>query len=178
MRLLLPGYEGNANVKWLRRLKVMDVPAFTRDETSRYSDLMRDGRARQFTLDLEVKSVILKPSFGVNLRGQGFYEISGLAWSGVGRVAKVELSADGGASWAEAALTPPILSKALTRFRLPWRWDGQPLTLLSRATDDRGRQQPTRTTWLAQYAPGQNYHYNAIMAWSVGADGEVRNVYA
>jgi sulfane dehydrogenase subunit SoxC len=178
MRLLLPGYEGNANVKWLRRLKVMDAPAFTRDETSKYSDLLRDGQARQFTLDLEAKSIILKPSFGINMRGAGLYEISGLAWSGLGRITRVEISADGGASWADAALTAPVLPKALTRFRLPWRWNGQPVVLLSRATDERGRRQPTRANWLAQYAPGQGYHYNAISAWSVAANGEVRNVYA
>jgi sulfane dehydrogenase subunit SoxC len=178
MRLLLPGYEGNANVKWLRRLKVATDPAFARDETSKYSDLMRDGRARLFTLDLGVKSVILKPSFGINMQGPGLYEISGLAWSGAGRVVRVEISADGGASWADAALTPPVLSKALTRFRLPWRWNGQPATLLSRATDERGRAQPARAAWLAQYAPGQTYHFNAIVGWSVAANGEVRNVYA
>jgi sulfane dehydrogenase subunit SoxC len=178
MRLLLPGYEGNANVKWLRRLKVSEAPAFARDETSKYSDLMRDGRARLFTLDLNVKSVILKPSFGMTMRGPGVYEISGLAWSGLGRVTKVEISADGGRSWAEAALTPPVLSKALTRFRLPWRWDGQPVTLLSRATDEKGGVQPTRAAWLAQYAPGQTYHYNAMQVWSVTPAGEVRNAYA
>jgi sulfane dehydrogenase subunit SoxC len=178
MRLLLPGYEGNTNVKWLRRLKLSDTPAYARDETSKYSDLMRDGRARLFTLDLNVKSIILKPSFGMSMRGPGLYEISGLAWSGVGRVSKVEISADGGRSWAEAALTEPVLDKALTRFRLPWRWDGQPVTLLSRATDQTGGVQPTRAAWLAQYAPGHTYHYNAMQVWSVAAGGEVRNAYA
>jgi sulfane dehydrogenase subunit SoxC len=178
MRLLLPGYEGNANVKWLRRLKLSDAPAYARDETSRYSDLMRDGKARLFTLDLGVKSVILKPSFGLTMRGPGLYEISGLAWSGLGRVTRVEISADGGASWADAALTEPVLSKALTRFRLPWRWNGQPATLLSRASDERGTRQPERAAWIAQYGPGQNYHYNAIVGFSVGASGEIRNVYA
>lgn len=177
MRLLLPGYEGNANVKWVRRLKVMDSPAHARDETSRYTDLLPDGRARQFTLDIGPKSIILKPSYGITMRGAGYYEISGLAWSGAGRVAKVEISADGGHSWTEAALTEPVLSKALTRFRLPWRWDGSPAVLLSRTTDERGQSQPMREAWKAQYGPGQGYHYNAVQAWAVAPDGQVANVY-
>jgi len=177
MRLLLPGYEGNANVKWVRTLKVMSGPAQARDETSKYSDLLPDGKAVQFTLELAPKSVILKPSFGLNMQGPGFYEISGLAWAGSGRVARVDVSADGGASWAEAALVGPSMPKALTRFRLPWRWGGAPATLMSRTFDEAGNTQPLRDDWLARYGPRQNYHYNAIQAWGVGNSGEVRNVY-
>jgi sulfane dehydrogenase subunit SoxC len=177
MRLLLPGYEGNANVKWVRTLKVMNGPAQARDETSRYSDLHPDGTATQFTLQLAPKSLILKPSYGLTMRGPGFYEISGVAWTGTGRVGRVEVSADGGESWAEAALTGPVLSKALTRFRLPWQWNGGPATLLSRVFDEAGNTQPTRDEWVARYAPGINYHCNAIQAWGVSADGAVSNVY-
>jgi len=140
-------------------------------------NLLPDGRARQFTLDIGPKSIILKPSYGITMRGAGYYEISGLAWSGAGRVAKVEISADGGHSWTEAALTEPVLSKALTRFRLPWRWDGSPAVLLSRTTDERGQSQPMREAWKAQYGPGQGYHYNAVQAWAVAPDGQVANVY-
>jgi sulfane dehydrogenase subunit SoxC len=177
MRLLLPGFEGNTNVKWLRRLKVMDTPMYTRDETSRYTELMPDGKAREFMLQMEPKSVILKPSFGVNMQGAGYYEISGLAWSGLGRVRRVDISADGGKSWAEAALSGPVLPKALTRFRLPWMWSGGPATLMSRTTDEKGVVQKTHADWVAQYAPRQNFHFSAIQSWGVAADGKVSNVY-
>jgi sulfane dehydrogenase subunit SoxC len=177
MRVLLPGFQGNTNVKWVRRLKVMDTPMHSRDETSRYSELMPDGKARQFMLQFEPKSVILKPSFGMTMQGPGYYEISGLAWSGVGRVRRVDVSADGGKTWAEAALTGPVLPKALTRFRLPWMWNGQAATLISRMTDEKGQVQPGRAQWLAQYAPRQNFHYNAMQAWGVAADGKVSHVY-
>jgi sulfane dehydrogenase subunit SoxC len=178
MRLLLPGFEGNMNVKWLRRLNVIDAPMDARDETSHYTELMPDGKARQFMFLMGAKSAILKPSLGMTMKGPGLYEISGLAWSGAGRISKVEISADGGKTWAQAALTEPVLSKALTRFRLPWRWDGSPSTLMSRATDEKGGAQPTRASWVAQYAPGQGYHFNGIQSWGVQADGTVKNVYA
>jgi len=155
----------------------MAEPVNARDETSHYTELMPDGRARQFMFVQSVKSMILKPSFGMTMKGPGFYEVSGLAWSGAGRVSKVEVSADGGRTWALAALGEPVLSKALTRFRLPWQWDGRPSVLMSRATDETGEVQPTRAAWLAQYAPGQFYHFNGIQSWSVEADGTVKNVY-
>jgi sulfane dehydrogenase subunit SoxC len=112
------------------------------------------------------------------MTGPGFYEISGLAWSGHGSVGRVEVSTDGGKSWAEAALQGPVLPMCLTRFRIPWQWDGAPATLMSRATDDKGHIQPTREAWLAQYAPGQAYSYNAITVSRVAAGGEVFNAYA
>jgi sulfane dehydrogenase subunit SoxC len=177
MRLLLPGFEGNMNVKWLRRLKVMNEPVNARDETSHYTELMPNGKARQYMFLQGVKSAIIKPSFGMNMKGPGFYEVSGLAWSGSGRVSKVEVSADGGKSWAAAALTPPVLSKALTRFRLAWQWDGRPSTLMSRATDEKGAVQPTRSAWVSQYSPIQFYHFNGIQGWSIEADGTVKHVY-
>jgi sulfane dehydrogenase subunit SoxC len=177
MRLLLPGFEGNMNVKWLRRLKVMDQPVNARDETSHYTELMPNGKARQYMFLQDVKSAIIKPSSGMNMKGPGFYEISGLAWSGSGRISKVEVSTDGGKSWAVAALTPPVLSKALTRFRLAWQWNGGPATLMSRATDEKGAVQPTRAAWVSQYSPVQFYHFNGIQGWRVDADGTVKHAY-
>ncbi len=177
MRLLLPGFEGNMNVKWLRRLNVTDAPVDARDETSHYTELMPGGKARQFMFPQGAKSAIIKPSFGMTMKGPGPYEISGLAWSGAGRISKVEVSADGGQTWALAPLSEPVLSKAVTRFRLPWHWDGRPCMLMSRATDEAGGTQPTRASWIAQYAPGQIYHFNGIQIWSIEGDGTVKNVY-
>jgi len=177
MRLLLPGFEGNMNVKWVHRLKVTSEPIDARDETSHYTELMPNGKARQYMFLQAVKSIIVKPSFGMTMKGPGFYEISGLAWSGAGRISKVEVSADGGKTWALAGLGEPVLPKALTRFRLPWQWDGSPSVLMSRATDDKGDVQPTRAAWVAQYAAGQFYHFNGIQSWGVAADGTVKNVY-
>lgn len=178
MRLLLPGFEGNMSVKWLRRLKVTDQPTHTKDETSKYTELMPDGKSRQFTYAMGVKSTITHPSFGMTMSGPGYYEISGLAWSGAGMIEKVEISADGGASWGEAMLQDPVLPMSLTRFRMPWDWSGAPATLQSRATDDQGRVQTGRSDWTAQYAPGQIYHYNAIQSWQVADNGEISNVFA
>lgn len=178
MRLLLPGIEGNASVKWLRRLKLLAAPAFSREETSKYTDLLAGGKAEMFSLRMGVKSILLRPSFGLDLRRPGIHEIDGLAWSGRGRIRTVEVSADGGASWADAALDQPVLPQALTAFRMPWRWNGAPVVLMSRATDETGAVQPRRTDWLGKYAPGQGYHSNAIQAWRVGTDGKVAHVYA
>ena len=178
VRLLLPGFEGNMNVKWLRRIKLTDAPTMTKDETSKYTILQRDGKALQFVFPIEAKSLITRPSPGLTMRGAGLYEISGLAWSGYGKVAKVEVSADGGKSWAEAALSEPVLSRALTRFRLPWRWDGGPAVLQSRATDDSGYVQPTRDALLARRGANGVYHFNGIMSWSVAPSGELKHAYA
>jgi sulfane dehydrogenase subunit SoxC len=177
MRLLLPGYEGNSNVKWLRRVKLTEAPTMTKDETSRYTILRRDGSALQFCFPQETKSIITHPSPGLALRESGLYEISGLAWSGHGRIAKVEVSADGGRSFAPAALQEPVLPKALTRFRLPWRWNGGPAVLQSRATDEAGNEQPTRTKLLAERGPAAAYHFNGIASWGVSDKGEVKHVY-
>jgi sulfane dehydrogenase subunit SoxC len=178
VRLFLPGYEGNMNVKWLRRIKVTAEPTMTKDETSKYSDLQPDGRALLFTFPMEVKSLITSPSGTQKMQGRGLYQISGLAWSGVGRIRRVEVSADGGKSWAEAALDGPVLPKAVARFRLPWRWDGGPAVLQSRAVDEAGNVQPTRAALLGARGTQFRYHYNAIQSWNVTAAGEVANVYA
>ena len=177
MRLFLPGWEGNLSVKWLRTLKVTDRPAMSREETSRYSDLGRDGIAELFTFPMGVKSVITSPSPGLDLAGPGVYQISGLAWSGQGRIRRVEVSADGGASWAEAALDEHVLPRCLTRFRAAWRWNGGPATLMSRAVDETVAIQPTREVAIAGRAPGSFYHYNGIQAWAVNDKGVSRNVY-
>ena len=137
--------------------------------------LMPDGAARQFNFVMEAKSVITFPSGGQRLAAPGFYEISGLAWSGSGKVARVEVTTDGGASWRDAALQEPIMSKCLTRFRAPWNWDGGPATLASRATDETGYVQPTREALLKVRDVRSYYHYNAIQNWSVAAGGAVTN---
>jgi sulfane dehydrogenase subunit SoxC len=178
VRLLLPGYEGNMQVKWLRRIKVTEGPTMTKDETSKYTILLPDGKSLQFVFPIEAKSVITQPSPGFTMQGPGVYEISGLAWSGYGKIASVELSADGGRTWAPAALQQPVLSMALTRFRIPWRWNGGPAVLQSRATDETGYVQPTRAELIAKRGNKTIYHFNGITSWGVGESGEVKHVYA
>jgi sulfane dehydrogenase subunit SoxC len=178
VRLLLPGFEGNMNVKWLRRLKLAAEPAMTKDETSKYTILLRDEKAWQFVFPMEVKSIITRPSPGLALKGPGFYEISGLAWSGNGSIRQVDVSADGGQSWAPAALHAPILPMAPVRFRAPWQWNGGPAVLQSRAIDDTGAVQPTRGAFAAERGLRGVYHYNAIASWRIDEKGEASNVYA
>ena len=177
LRLLLPGWEGNANVKWLRRLKLGTQPFMTREETSKYTDLMPDGTARQFTLVMDAKSVITYPSSGQAIAQKGFVEIRGLAWSGRGRVKRVEVSTDGGKQWADAQLQGPVLPKCQTRFRLPWRWDGQETIIQSRCMDETGDVQPTRQTLIQERGTNSYYHYNGIQSWLVRPDGSVENVH-
>ncbi|WP_245257512.1 sulfite dehydrogenase [Methylocapsa acidiphila] len=178
MRLLLPGYEGNMQVKWLRRIKLTEEPTMTRDETSKYTLLTPDGKALQFVFPVEAKSVITRPSPGLDLKETGFYEISGLAWSGYGKVSKVEVSADGGQSWGEAVLQEPVLPMALTRFRMAWQWSGGPAILQSRVTDETGYRQPTRDALITRRGSRAIYHFNAIASWGVSGDGKVSHVYA
>ena len=175
MRLFLPGWEGNMSVKWLHALKVTDQPAMTKDETSKYSDLRDDGVAELFSFPMGVKSVITSPSPGLDLGPQGIYQVSGIAWSGSGRIRRVEVSADGGATWADAALDDTVLPKCLTRFRIPWQWQGGAATLVSRATDDTGAVQPRRDAVLE--GSRSFYHYNGLQAWRVSSEGELSNVY-
>jgi sulfane dehydrogenase subunit SoxC len=178
LRLLLPGFEGNMNVKWLRRIKLVDAPVMAKDETSKYTVLLKGGKAWQFVFPMEVKSIITRPSPGIALKAPGFYEVSGLAWSGNGTIKQVEVSADGGKSWAPAALQGPVLPKAVARFRMPWRWEGGPAVLQSRATDDTGMVQPTRAQLMTERGPRGLYHYNAIASWGINDKGETTNVYA
>ncbi len=187
MRLWLPGYEGNMNVKYLRRLTLTEGPAMSYYEARTYSQVLPNGKAYQFYFLQEVKSFISSPSPGLTLKEPGYYEISGVAYSGTGRIARVMVSADGGKSWGEAALQEPILPKAFTRFRMPWRWNGGPAVLQSRGWDEGGNVQPTRAELVAHRGqtskppsvlafPSQ--HFNGITSWSVGNKGEVKHVYA
>jgi sulfane dehydrogenase subunit SoxC len=187
MRLYLPGYEGNMNVKFLRRIQVTDQPGMTYFESKIYTDPLPDGKDTQFYFVQEVKSFITSPSPGLFLKEPGVYQINGIAYSGNGRIDKVLVSADGGNSWAEAAVQEPRLPKAFTRFRMPWRWDGGPAILQSRAWDEGGNVQPTREQFVAQRGqttkpppvggfPG--HHFNAITSWGVDRKGEVNHVYA
>lgn len=177
MRLFLPGWEGNMCVKWLRTIKVTDQPSMTKDETSKYSDLQSDGISTLFTFPMGVKSLITSPSPGLSMGAPGLYQISGIAWSGAGKIKRVEVSADGGKSWADAALDAHVMPKCLTRFRSAWRWEGSPAVILSRATDESGSIQPTRETVLKGRSTAAFYHYNGIQAWHVAENGEVTNVY-
>ncbi|MEL7045426.1 MAG: sulfite dehydrogenase, partial [Pseudomonadota bacterium] len=163
IRLLLPGWEGNTNVKWLRRLEVTDGPSMARDETSKYTEPMRDGYIRQFSFEIEARSIITHPACPAVIE-PGWQEIRGIAWSGRGRINRVEVSSDGGKRWQDARLQGPVLPKAHTRFGLPWKWDGQATELLSRATDETGYVQPTLKTILKERGPGSGpYHFNPIV---------------
>lgn len=178
LRLVVPGWEGVVNVKWLRRLHIAAHPVMARNETAKYTELLPSGKARQFTYIMEVKSVITQPSFGYKLQQPGVYQITGLAWSGKGKISKVEVSADGGKTWAEAELQEPVLSKCFTRFRIPWQWTGQTAVLKSRATDESGCRQPEREHLVAARGQQGYFHYNAIVSWEISAQGEIKHVYA
>lgn len=177
LRLLLPGWEGNMSVKWLRRLEVTAEPAMSREETAKYTDLKSDGSAEIFSFPMGVKSIITSPSGRQQLSTRGIHQISGLAWSGSGAISRVDISADGGRSWTEAMLDPPAQHLHPSRFRLALNWQGQPATLLSRAVDTAGAIQPDRSANMRSRAPGNFYHVNAMQAWRIDSDGQVSNVY-
>jgi sulfane dehydrogenase subunit SoxC len=176
LRLIVPGYEGNMWVKWLRRIEVGDQPWHTREETSKYTDLLADGKARYFTWEMEAKSVLTNPCPEVPLRRKGFNVASGLAWSGRGSIKRVDVSIDGGRNWNSARLEGPILPKCLTRFYFEWNWDGNSTLLQSRAIDDTGYVQPTMTALQTVRGVNSIYHNNAIQTWLVNPTGEVENV--
>ena len=187
MRLWLPGYEGNMNVKYLRRIMLTEEPAMSIYESKTYSQILPNGKAFRFYFLQEVKSFISSPSHGMALKEPGVYEITGVAYSGTGRITKVMVSADGGKSWAQADLQDPVLPKAFTRFRIPWKWDGSPAILQSRAWDEGGNAQPLRADFVA--VRGQtsrpppvtafpSQHFNSITSWAVSSNGEVKHVYA
>lgn len=173
VRLLLPGWEGNTSIKWLRRIELSDKPFMTREETSKYSDAMPDGRIKMFTFLMGTKSLITSPSFSIDMPGTGWNEVRGLAWSGSGKIEKVEVSTDGGLHWHDAELQHPVLSKCATRFRLGWEWDGKEAILMSRATDEFGNTQFTYEENENGRGPRTFYHNNAIRAWKIHADGNV-----
>ncbi len=176
LRLLVPGVQGVSSVKWLRRIEVGDQPWNTREESLHYVDLMPDGMHRQYSGVQEVKSVITSPSAGQVLLQRGQYEITGLAWSGRGKIKRVDVSIDGGRNWQMARLQEPVMSKCLTRFRLNWVWRGNEAFLESRAIDETGHVQPTINALRAVRGTRSIYHNNAIKTWQVLANGEVRNV--
>jgi sulfane dehydrogenase subunit SoxC len=172
-RLFLPGWEGNASVKWLRRLEVSDAPFMTREETSKYTEPFANGTSRQFSFRMDARSLITAPAFPNRLE-RGWVEITGIAWTGAGRIARVDISTDGGATWAPAQLQDPVLPLAHTRFRHMWQWTGGEAVIMSRAVDETGYVQPTKAELLAQRGPGTaTYHLNPITGWVVQADGRV-----
>ena len=176
LRLVVPGLQGVSWVKYLRRIEVGDQPWATKDETLHYVDLMPDGRHRQYASVQECKSVVTTPSGGQVLTGKGYCQISGLAWSGRGRVQRVDVSVDGGRNWRAARLQAPVMDKCLTRFTLDWTWDGKPALVQSRAVDDSGYVQPTYRQLRAVRGTRSIYHNNAIQTWWVQESGEVGNV--
>lgn len=172
-RLFLPGWEGNASVKWIRRIELSDRPFMTREETSKYTEPFANDTARMFSLLMDARSLITYPAYPVTLT-PGWVEVNGLAWTGTGKVARVDVSTDGGRTWTPARLQEPVLSKAHTRFRHLWNWTGGESVIMSRAVDETGYVQPTRAELLALRGPGTTgYHLNPITGWVVRADGTV-----
>lgn len=172
-RLLLPGWEGNSSVKWLRRIELAEQPFMTREETSKYTDPLGDGNTvRQFSFVMDARSIITDPAFPRVIE-PGWHEIRGLAWSGRGRITAVDVSADGGTTWQAATLQGPVLPKAHVRFRHRWEWSGSPAEIMSRATDETGYVQPTWEALRAARGPRTRYHQNPITSWTVGDDGRV-----
>ena len=178
LRLFIPGWEGNVSIKWLRRLKLGDRPWHLRSETARYTDPMPDGKWRQFSFEMEAKSVITSPSGGMNIK-PGEIEILGFAWSGRGKIRAVDVTTDGGRTWREAALEEPVMDKCLTRFRLRWKWDGGPTSIASRTVDSSGYIQPTvEEIKKVRAITGFVQHHNGVFPWSIDASGEVKNAIA
>ena len=176
LRLVVPGVQGVSWVKYLRRIEVGDMPYGAKDEVLHYVDLMPDGRHRQYSSIQECKSVVTTPSGGQVLLDKGFYQVTGLAWSGRGKVKRVDVSVDGGRTWKTANLSQPVMDKCLTRFSLPWVWDGKPALIQSRAMDDTGYVQPTYRQLRAVRGSRSIYHNNSIQTWLVQESGEVKNV--
>jgi sulfane dehydrogenase subunit SoxC len=184
LRLVVPGFQGINNVKWLHRINVVDEPYMGMMEVTRYPRLMPDGKSRWFEFELGPKSVITRPSGGHHLPGPGFYEITGLAWSGGGTIRRVEVSTDGGKIWKDAKMQDPILRKAHTRFTIPWNWDGGEAMLMSRCTDDNGVVQPSLAEVAKIWGTDPDFFkkttlitsdMNAIQPWKVNADGSIKN---
>ena len=172
VRLFLPGFEANTSIKWLRRIKLVDQPSMSRDETAKYTDPLPDGTARQFSFVMDAKSIITRPAYPSKIT-KGWVEISGLAWTGRGKITRVDVSIDRGKTWTAAELQTPVLPKAHTRFRLMWNWNGKPTTLLSRAVDETGYVQPTLAVFEAGRGKGTDFHFNHIRSWAVRSDGTV-----
>jgi sulfane dehydrogenase subunit SoxC len=177
VRLVVPGWEGNLWIKWLRRIEVGDQPWFTREETSKYTDLLASGKARQFTFVMDAKSVITSPSPQAPVKGgKGFTVVSGLAWSGRGKVARVDVSLDGGRNWRTARIDGPVFDRACVRFYYEFDWNGEQLLLQSRAMDDSGYVQPSKDDLRKVRGVNSIYHNNGIQTWALNPNGEVENV--
>jgi sulfane dehydrogenase subunit SoxC len=172
-RLLLPGWEGNANVKWIRRIELADTPGMFRDETSKYTDPLANGTARQFSFVMDAKSIITAPAYPARLTPNVWTPITGVAWSGRGKITRVDVSDDGGKTWVVATLQDAVTPLAHTRFQLPWQWKGQACTLMSRAVDETGYTQPTLAEFRGRRGAGTDYHFNYVRAWVVEPDGSV-----
>ncbi|GAB3042353.1 sulfite dehydrogenase [Spirosoma pulveris] len=172
VRLFLPGWEGNTSVKWLRRLELSDQPFMTREETSKYTEPVKDGRFRQFSFDIDARSIITFPAYPKTI-DKGWIEIRGLAWSGRGKVVRVEVSTDAGKTWTPATLQDPVLDKAHTAFRHLWQWNGEATEILSRVTDETGYRQPTFKQLTDARGNESGYHFNPITAWQIKPDGTV-----
>lgn len=175
LRLLVPGYEGNTHIKWLRRLHVTDAPAYSREETAKYTDLMADGRSRKFSFVMECKSLITSPSGTHKLTRKGLHEMRGIAWSGNGKITRVDVSIDGGRNWYEAKLQEPVLNKSLTAFRAPFEWSGAEMVIMSRAIDETGYVQPSLEQLKKVRGEVSFYHNNATQPWRINSNGEVTN---
>ena len=176
LRLVVPGIQGVSWVKWLRRIEVGDQPYGTKDETVHYVDLMKDGLQRQYTSIQECKSVITSPSGGQTLLDKGYYNVTGLAWTGRGKIKRVDVSFDGGRNWRTARIETPVQTKALTRFNIDWVWDGSPAILQSRAIDDTGYVQPKINQLREVRGTRSIYHNNTIQSWKIADSGELSNV--
>ncbi|MRG47990.1 sulfite dehydrogenase [Chitinophaga sp. SYP-B3965] len=172
-RLFLPGWEGNTNVKWIRRIELSDQPFMTREETSKYTEEIKDGKIRQFSFDMDARSIITFPAYPVQLE-KGWVEIRGIAWTGRGKIITVEISTDAGKNWYPAKLQDPILDKAHVAFRYLWQWDGRETEIMSRATDETGYIQPTLKQLVAARGKDMGgYHLNPVTAWVIKRDGQV-----
>lgn len=176
LRAVVPGWEGNLWVKWLRRIEVGDMPWQTREETSKYTDLLADGRSRKHTFVMDAKAVVTTPSPQAPLRHKGRNVLAGFAWSGRGSVKRVDVSMDGGRNWRTARIDGPVLDKSMVRFYVDFDWNGEELMIQSRAMDSTGYVQPTKEELRKVRGVNSIYHNNGIQTWLVRANGETENV--
>lgn len=172
MRLVIPGFEGNTQIKWLRRIELSEKPFMTREETSKYTEKVSKGKVRMFSLVMDARSIITYPAYPKKIE-KGWMEIRGIAWSGRGKVDRVEISVDNGRTWQKAHLQGPVLEKAHTAFKFMWNWDGKATRILSRTIDETGYEQPTYNQLAAARESKGGYHFNPIVGWDIEQSGEV-----
>ncbi len=171
-RLFLPGWEGNTSVKWIRRIEVSDAPFMTREETSKYTERIKDGKIRQFSVVMDARSIITFPTYPVTVE-KGWIEIRGIAWTGRGKVTLVEVSVDNGKNWYPARLQEPVLDKAHTAFRFLWQWDGRETVIMSRVYDETGYRQPFLSELIEARGTRGGYHFNPVTPWRLKKGGQV-----